>query len=235
MASTIPDFNSWSSRIAQDDFQRTNLYFVRLPVGLVLSAALAGSMNSLVGSSGVGSVAGLLPSSPGLVSSTASAGNSMISQAIGPAGRSLLAKLNAENSPDALVSSVGTPDLSVDMEQNPLDTFGGSIPISATEGQIPVTLMCTTSAPQYLALWEWYNTIQNAETGRMGFYNDYAKGHKLEIEFLDRKLNITTSYEFFDVTPVNVSPVQMSWESNDEIMKVDVDFKFRKHRFSGAL
>lgn len=226
---TIPKLEAIASRINSQDMQRSNLYYVRLPLALMLSAGLGATVNSALGKTPIGGIGSILPVNDQLNQAIAS-----VTSAVGALPRQLTrlgAKFGSSNSADALVVSVGIPGLDATAQDDPLDALQDQVYSGVTGGQVPVTIMCTQGAAEYAALWSWMAQIQNPATGKMGFFNDYASGNIMEIELLNRELKPRARYTFTDVRPASISPVQLSWESNNEIMRVDVNFMYRRHAF----
>lgn len=219
----VPDLDRFISRIQENDLQRTNLYFVRLPIGIMVSSALGTGLNNATG-------LGLPVALP--VNSVADRLSGAIDSVPGPEQLKRLASyFGSDYTAEMLVKSVGTPSLDADSTENALDALGDQVETSVTAGTIPITMMCTPGAPEYAAFYQWMNQIQNPKTGRVGFRSDYSVGKTMEIQMLNRQLVPRSQYTFHDVRPTSVSPVQMSWESNDEIMEFDVTISFRRHEY----
>lgn len=220
----IPDINKFAQRINTQDLQRTNLYYVGLPTATLVSTALGASLNQYLGK---------LPASrldiPVDITRVSDRLVGGIENAPGPdqIKRLVTQGLGTSFSAEMLISSVGLPGQEAQLQVDELDALRDQKLTRFTSSTIPMTIMCTPGAPEFGALWEWGQQMQDARTGRLGFRNDYAKGKNMEIVLLDRDLKPRSKYTMFDCHPISFSPVNMSWKSNNEVLEYEITWKFR--------
>ena len=228
MPISVPDLDRFIARIQKADLQRSNLYFVRLPIGLMVSTALGSGANAALGQAAGAGIPAALP-----VNSVADQLSGAINDIPGPEQlKRLAANFGSDYTAEMLVKSVGTPSLDTESTGNQLDALRDEVETGVTAGTISLTMMCTPGAPEYSAFHAWMDQIQNHKTGRMGFRNEYSSGKNMEIQLLNRQLVPRAEYKFYDVRPTNVGPIQLSWESNNEVMEFNATLRFRTHEYN---
>lgn len=79
----------------------------------------------------------------------------------------------------------------------------------------------------------WLNFISNPINYKFNYYNKYTS--KLNIVVLDRTNNVTFVSELEEVYPKSIGDISLGYDKNDEIMKLEVTFCFRKYTTSPIL
>lgn len=73
---------------------------------------------------------------------------------------------------------------------------------------------------------DWMNMACSPDTNKIGFYDSYIAN--IVIKFINRKGEMASITEVAEAYPVNVGPMSLSYENNNQLATFDVSFKFRK-------
>jgi hypothetical protein len=72
----------------------------------------------------------------------------------------------------------------------------------------------------------------SGQTWVTDYYDNTVKGSKITVDLLDLNGIAQGRYEFTEVFPVELAPMQLSTMSNNEYLKLTVRFAFRDYTFT---
>ena len=105
------------------------------------------------------------------------------------------------------------------------------IPYDVTYNDIDLNIICSQDMKERKFFEDWMDDIVNHQ-GIMSFYNTYAKGVKLTVEQLDENGFIILSYDLYDVYPISISPMNLSWEETNTYQRFSVTLNYRYHKLN---
>lgn len=75
-------------------------------------------------------------------------------------------------------------------------------------------------------------TNDGARTWITEYYDDVVKSNQMTLDVLDLNGNITATYRFYEIFPVEIAPIQFSSLNTNEYLKITVRFAFRKYELT---
>ena len=71
-----------------------------------------------------------------------------------------------------------------------------------------------------------------SQTWITSYYDNSVKQNQMTLDVLDLNGNITATYRFYEIFPVEISPIQFSSLNTNEYLKIMVRFAFRKYELT---
>lgn len=121
-----------------------------------------------------------------------------------------------------MVKAVNLPGTTLDTQINKTDRMPFHEIRGRTYDHLTVTMYCSPGYDERILMLAWMNQIHNNKKGTYGFYHSYARD--IDVVTLDRHGIMTSVVHCQECFPVNVSQVQMSYEDNNMVATVDVEF-----------
>lgn len=75
-------------------------------------------------------------------------------------------------------------------------------------------------------------TGEGAKTWITGFYDSTVKSNQMTLDVLDLNGKAIATYKFYEIFPVEISPIQFSSLNTNEYLKITVRFAFRKYELT---
>lgn len=117
------------------------------------------------------------------------------------------------------------------------DTGSGpalKMPYEVNYNDMEITVICSTDMAERDYFEEWMNKIvypgQNARAGLVNYYSNFAKGNSLELAQLGDQGEALITYFLYDVYPIQISPMNLSWEENNTYQRFNVTLNYRYYR-----
>ena len=76
----------------------------------------------------------------------------------------------------------------------------------------------------------WSNAIYNQETGKFGWKDDYTC--TTEVKLYTKNLSTYNTIKIQNVFPVNISPIEMSWDTENTLLEISVSFDFDNYKMT---
>lgn len=105
------------------------------------------------------------------------------------------------------------------------------LPYDITYNDIDLNIICSEDMKERVAFEKWINLIVNPN-GSLSFYNVYAKGIILQISQLDENGDSLIKYTMYDVYPISISPMNLSWEETNTYQRFSVTLNYRRYNIS---
>lgn len=105
------------------------------------------------------------------------------------------------------------------------------LPYDITYNDIDLNIICSQDMQERVAFEKWINFIVNPN-GSLSFYDVYAKGIKLQISQLDEDGDPLITYTMYDVYPISISPMNLSWEETNTYQRFSVTLNYRRYTLS---
>lgn len=108
-----------------------------------------------------------------------------------------------------------------------------SIPYRYQPQEVSMTHLVDGKADLYKTFRDWSNKIVDLD-GNNSYGAKYMKpgggGYSIDMSTLiyDHKGKLVKSVKFIEAFPVVVEPVQMNWGQSDEVMKLNVQYRFTR-------
>jgi len=119
------------------------------------------------------------------------------------------------------------------------DTGSGptlKLPYEVTYNDIEITIICANDMTERKYFEGWINYVvrptEENYPGTIGYHDDYARGNKLELSQLDEAGSAKITYSLHDVYPINISPMNLSWEEINTYQRFSVTLNYRYYTFS---
>lgn len=117
------------------------------------------------------------------------------------------------------------------------DTGSGpalKMPYEVNYNDMEITIICSTDMTERDYFEEWMNKIvypgKNARAGLVNYYSNFAKGNSLELAQLGDQGEALITYVLYDVYPIQISPMNLSWEENNTYQRFNVTLNYRYYR-----
>jgi hypothetical protein len=117
------------------------------------------------------------------------------------------------------------------------DTGSGpalKMPYEVNYNDMEITVICSTDMAERDYFEEWMNKIvypgKNARAGLVNYYSNFAKGNSLELAQLGDQGEALITYVLYDVYPIQISPMNLSWEENNTYQRFNVTLNYRYYR-----
>ena len=105
------------------------------------------------------------------------------------------------------------------------------VPYDITYNDIDLNIICSQDMQERIAFEKWIDFIVNPN-GSLSFYDVYAKGIKLQISQLDEDGLSLITYTMYDVYPISISPMNLSWEETNTYQRFSVTLNYRRYDLS---
>lgn len=105
------------------------------------------------------------------------------------------------------------------------------LPYDITYNDIDLNIICSQDMQERIAFEKWINFIVKPN-GSLSFYNVYAKGIKLQISQLDEDGLPLITYTMYDIYPISISPMNLSWEETNTYQRFSVTLNYRRYGLS---
>ncbi|NBV27453.1 hypothetical protein EBS02_00285 [bacterium] len=100
-----------------------------------------------------------------------------------------------------------------------------------TYADIDMTILCSTDMQERYVFESWISIIVLRRgltgAGLVNYYENYAEGNILTLYHLDDTSQIILKYELYDVYPVQISAMNLTWEENNTYQRFDVTMNYR--------
>ena len=106
------------------------------------------------------------------------------------------------------------------------------LPYDITYNDIDLNIICSQDMQERVAFEKWIDFIVNPN-GSLSFYDVYAKGIILQISQLDENGDSLIKYTMYDVYPISISPMNLSWEETNTYQRFSVTLNYRRYNISG--
>jgi hypothetical protein len=117
------------------------------------------------------------------------------------------------------------------------DTGSGpalKMPYEVNYNDMEITVICSTDMAERDYFEEWMNKIvypgKNTRAGLVNYYSNFAKGNSLELAQLGDQGEALITYVLYDVYPIQISPMNLSWEENNTYQRFNVTLNYRYYR-----
>jgi hypothetical protein len=90
---------------------------------------------------------------------------------------------------------------------------------------VSLSFYCSEEMRELQFLQDWMKKIIRPADNRVGYYSDYIGN--IDIIKLDRQQEKTMTTHIYEAYPVNISSMDLGYGSNDEVMSVTSNFRFR--------
>ncbi len=77
---------------------------------------------------------------------------------------------------------------------------------------------------------KWSNAIYNQQTGKFGWKDDYACD--VTILLYTRAMEVANTIKMINTFPINITPIDLSWDTADTIVELSVDFDFDEYQIT---
>ena len=120
------------------------------------------------------------------------------------------------------------------------DTGSGpalKIPYEINYNDIELTIICGTDMAERKYFENWIDKIVypargGDNSGLLNYYSSYARGNSLNLVQLGDDGSILIAYVLHDIYPIQISPMNLSWEENNTYQRFNVTINYRYHRFA---
>ena len=121
------------------------------------------------------------------------------------------------------------------------DTGAGpslKLPYETTYSDMEITIICSEDMAERIFFEKWMSYIvgtpeesdlSTARPGLVTFHEDYAGGKKLALTQLDEAGNELITYELKQVYPIQISPMNLSWEESNTYQRFSVTLTYRHY------
>lgn len=125
------------------------------------------------------------------------------------------------------------------------DTGSGpalKLPYEVTYSDIEITIICSTDMDERIFFEKWINSIvgeakdandtdrtatTSISSGLVNYYDNYANGNKLILRQVDEKGQTLIKYTLHDVYPIQISPMNLSWEETNTYQRFNTTLNYR--------
>lgn len=115
------------------------------------------------------------------------------------------------------------------------DTGSGpalKLPYEVNYADIDITIICSTDMIERKFFENWIDSIitSSAISGKAGllkYHNEYARGNKMNLSQIDESGDELITYSLIDVYPIQISPMNLSWEETNTYQRFDVTLSYR--------
>lgn len=105
------------------------------------------------------------------------------------------------------------------------------IPYDVNYADHEITVICSSDMAERKYFEKWIDNIVT-KTGRVKYHSEYAKGKKLELNQIDEAGNPLIKYTLNDIYPIQISPMNLSWEETNTYQRFTVTLSYRNYDFS---
>lgn len=105
------------------------------------------------------------------------------------------------------------------------------LPYDINFNDIELTIICSDDMAERKAFEDWTDRIVDI-TGRVGYHDDYAKNKMLHLTQMNEKGKKLIKYTFFHVFPIQISPMNLSWEETNTYQRFTVTLSYRYHIYT---
>lgn len=111
-------------------------------------------------------------------------------------------------------------------------SYNEYFPTNTEFGPVNVTFLSDSEGTIMQFLRDWIDSIYETDDTQSGAYqvaysDDYKGG--MQINHYDSTGNLIMLYEFFEIWPEQLSDVELSWASFDNIITLPVQFRYKKY------
>jgi len=121
------------------------------------------------------------------------------------------------------------------------DTGSGpalKIPYEINYSDMEITIICSEDMNEREYFENWINKIVYPPTsdgfakksGLVNYYSNFAKGNKLTISQLNDKGAPSFTCILYDIYPIQISPMNLSWEETNTYQRFSVTLNYRYYR-----
>lgn len=117
------------------------------------------------------------------------------------------------------------------------DTGSGpalKLPYEVNYSDMEITVICSTDMAERDYFENWINKIVypggSYRAGLVNYYSNFAKGNKLELSQLGDRGESLITYFLYDVYPIQISPMNLSWEESNTYQRFNVTLNYRYYR-----
>ena len=120
------------------------------------------------------------------------------------------------------------------------DTGSGptlKLPYDVTYNDIEITIICSTDMIEREYFENWIDTIINPSSeakkgGLLNYYSQYARGNELNLRQVDEVGETLLTYYLRDVYPIQISPMNLSWEETNTYQRFNVTMTYRYYEYT---
>lgn len=105
------------------------------------------------------------------------------------------------------------------------------IPYDVNYADHEITVICSSDMAERKYFEGWIDNIVT-KTGRVKYHEKYAKGKKLELHQINEAGITLIKYTLNDIYPIQISPMNLSWEETNTYQRFTVTLSYRNYDFS---
>lgn len=106
-----------------------------------------------------------------------------------------------------------------------------NIPYSYNPQDIAMTHTVDNDAFILSVFWDWIDLIVDIKGDRRfaaSYHNEYIM-EEMDINIYENSSNVIKKVKLFDVFPMSIDQMQMSWATTDEIAKLTVNYRYSRY------
>lgn len=112
-------------------------------------------------------------------------------------------------------------------------------PYEINYNDMEITIICGTDMTERYYFEQWIDSIVipgsfegNSQTsGLVRYYEDFARGNKLELRQIDEQGDTIIKYTLQDVYPLQIGPMNLSWEEVNTYQRFNVTLNYRYYEY----
>lgn len=105
------------------------------------------------------------------------------------------------------------------------------IPYDVNYADHEITVICSSDMKERNYFEKWIDNIVT-KTGRVKYHDTYAKGKKLELHQINEAGTTLIKYTLNDIYPIQISPMNLSWEESNTYQRFTITLSYRNYDFS---